>query len=89
MTCRRPEAVDDDEEDAFYEQLPFADVADVLRFVNQECQFLPALTPLQPRYVKEVVDENNLLAVIAGQAMNHRPRGRREGARDDSIRSSG
>ena len=71
LTCRRPEAVDDGQPDAFYEQLPFADVADVLRFVNQECHFLSALTPLQPRYVKQVVDENSLLAVIAAQAMNH------------------
>jgi TnpA family transposase len=72
LTCRRPKAADDDDEqDAFYDQLPFCDVADVLRFVNQECQFLSALTPLQPRYAKQVADENSLLAVIAAQAMNH------------------
>lgn len=71
LTCRRPAAEDDGQPEAFYEQLPCADVADVLRFVNKECQFLSALTPLQPRYVKQVVDENSLLAVIAAQAMNH------------------
>ena len=53
------------------EQLPFCDVADVLHFVNEECQFLSSLTPLQPRYAKQVADENSLLAVIAAQAMNH------------------
>ena len=71
LTCRRPKAEDDGEQDAFYEQLPFCEVADVLRFVNQECQFLSALTPLQPRYAKQGADENSLLAVIAAQAMNH------------------
>ena len=71
LTCRRPEAQDDGEQDSFYEQLPFCDVAEVLRFVNQECQFLWALTPLQPRYAKQVADENSLLAVITAQAMNH------------------
>jgi len=71
LTCRHPKAADDDEQDAFYDHLPFCDVADVLRFVNQECQFLSALTPLQPRYAKQIADENSLLAVIAAQAMNH------------------
>jgi hypothetical protein len=52
LTCRRPAAEDDDEPDAFYEQLSFCDVADVLRFVNRQCRFLSALTPLQPRYAK-------------------------------------
>ena len=71
LTCRRPKAEDDGEQDAFYEQLPFCDVADVLRFVNQECDFMSALTPLQPRYAKQAADENSLLAVITAQAMNH------------------
>ena len=46
-------------------------MADVLRFVNQECDFMSALTPLQPRYAKQAADENSLLAVITAQAMNH------------------
>ncbi len=58
-------------EQAFYEQLPFCDVADVLRFVNKQCGFLSALTPLQPRYVKKSVDTDSLIAVIIAQAMNH------------------
>jgi len=70
LTCRRSAAVDDDVPDAFYEQLSSCDVADVLRFVNQQCRFLSALTPLQPRYAKKVADEDSLLAVIAAQAMN-------------------
>ena len=58
-------------EKAFYEQLPFCDVADVFRFVNGQCQFLSALTPLQPRYAKKVADADSLMAVIIAQAMNH------------------
>lgn len=50
-------------EQSFYEQLPFCDVADVFRFVNGQCQFLAALTPLQPRYAKKVADADSLMAV--------------------------
>ncbi len=58
-------------EQGFYEQLPHCDVADVFRFVNGQCQFLSALTPLQPRYAKKVADADSLMAVIIAQAMNH------------------
>ncbi|TPG87753.1 Tn3 family transposase [Pseudomonas caspiana] len=58
-------------EKSFYEQLPFCDIADVFRFVNSQCQFLAALTPLQPRYAKKVADTDSLMAVIIAQAMNH------------------
>jgi TnpA family transposase len=58
-------------EQVFYEQLPHCDVADVFRFVNAQCQFLSALTPLQPRYAKKVADADSLMAVIIAQAMNH------------------
>ena len=58
-------------QDGFYEQLAFCDVADVFRFVNNECQFLSALTPLQPRYAKQGAEADNLMAVIIAQAMNH------------------
>lgn len=30
----------------FYEQLPFCDVTDVFRFVNEQCRVLPAMRPL-------------------------------------------
>ena len=58
-------------EKGLYEQLPHCDVADVFRFVNGQCQFLSALTPLQPRYAKKVADADSLMAVIIAQAMNH------------------
>jgi TnpA family transposase len=72
LTWRRPKA--DHEaarQDSFYEQLSFCDVADVFRFVNAQCQFLSALTPLQPRYAKQIADSDSLMAVIIAQAMNH------------------
>jgi TnpA family transposase len=58
-------------EAAFYEKLPLCDVADVCRFVDNECRFLAELTPLQPRYAKKVADPDSLMAVIIAQAMNH------------------
>ncbi len=72
LTWRRPKGENQKaREQGFYEQLPFCDVADVFRFVNGQCQFLSALTPLQPRYAKKVADADSLMAVIIAQAMNH------------------
>jgi hypothetical protein len=72
LTWRRPKAENQKaREQALYEQLPFCDVADVFRFVSGQCQFLSALTPLQPRYAKKVADADSLMAVIIAQAMNH------------------
>jgi TnpA family transposase len=72
LTWRRPKANQEAAlQDSFYEQLAFCDVADVFRFVNDQCQFLSALTPLQPRYAKQVADADSLMAAIIAQAMNH------------------
>lgn len=72
LTWRRPKAEDDSEQqDTFYDQLSSCDVADVFRFVDARCQFLSALTPLQPRYAKQPADADSLMAVIVAQAMNH------------------
>ena len=72
LTWRRPKADHDAARQGnFYEQLAFCDVADVFRFVNEQCPFLSALTPLQPRYAKQVADADSLMAVIIAQAMNH------------------
>lgn len=59
------------QEKRFYEQLQFCDVTDVFRFVNEQCRFLPAMKPLQPRYAKKEADADSLMAVIVAQAMNH------------------
>ena len=72
LTWRRPKANPEAAlQDHFYEQLAFCDVADVFRFVNDQCQFLSALTPLQPRYAKQAADADSLMAAIMAQAMNH------------------
>jgi TnpA family transposase len=72
LTWRRPKADNDAaHRDSFYEQLAFCDVADVVRFTNDQCRFLSALTPLQPRYVKQIADADSVMAVIIAQAMNH------------------
>ena len=72
LMWRRPKADNDAaRQDSFYEQLSFCDVANVVRFVNEQCQFLSALTPLQPRYAKRVADVDSVMAVVIAQAMNH------------------
>ncbi|HJX35502.1 MAG TPA: Tn3 family transposase [Dehalococcoidales bacterium] len=55
----------------FYAKLPARGIADIFRFVNEQCRFLSALTPLQPRYAKNIADEDSLMAVIIAQALNH------------------
>jgi len=55
----------------FYAKLQARDIADIFRFVNEQCHFLSPMTPLQPRYAKKIADEDSLMAVIIAQAMNH------------------
>ena len=72
LMWHKPKALDSaDAPDSLYGRLALTDIADVLRFVDRKCQFLSALTPLQPRYVKQGAEVNNLLAVITAMAMNH------------------
>ena len=72
LTWHRPKADKDKQlQQGFYGKLQPRDVADVFRFVNERCNFLSAMTPLQPRYAKKVADADSLMAVIIAQAMNH------------------
>ena len=72
LTWHRPKADKDKQlQQGFYGKLQARDVADVFRFVNERCNFLSAMTPLQPRYAKKVADADSLMAVIIAQAMNH------------------
>ncbi len=72
LSWRKPRVNNEEElTQDFYNKLPFKDIIDVLRFVNRECNFLSALTPLQPRYGKSDREEDCLLAAIISQAMNH------------------
>jgi TnpA family transposase len=72
LTWHRPKADKDKlRQQGFYGKLQARDIADVFRFVNEQCHFLSAMTPLQPRYAKKIADEDSLMAVIIAQAMNH------------------
>ncbi|MEI6828131.1 MAG: Tn3 family transposase [Desulfuromonadales bacterium] len=72
LTWHRPKADNDKSlQHGFYAKLQAHDIADIFRFVNEKCQFLSAMTPLQPRYAKNIADEDSLMAVIFAQAMNH------------------
>lgn len=62
---------DPESQDQFYRQLPACNIINVLQFVNEQCGFLQAFTPLQSRYAKKIPVENELFAVIMSQAMNH------------------
>lgn len=72
LSWRKPRIDKDDAlQSSFYAKLQARGVPDVFRFVNARCGFLSALTPLQPRYAKKIVDEDSLMAVLVAQAMNH------------------
>jgi TnpA family transposase len=72
LTWHRPKADRDEAlEKDFYAKLLASDITDIFRFVNEQCGFLSAMTPLQPRYAKKIADEDSLMAVILAQAMNH------------------
>lgn len=72
LTWRKPKANKDEAlQSGFYAKLPARGIADIFRFVNEQCHFLSALTPLQPRYAKKIADEDSLMAVIIAQALNH------------------
>lgn len=60
---------DAEQEEVFNDQLVFCDIADAFHLVDEQCRFLAAMTPLQPRYAKQGAD--NLMAVVVAQAMNH------------------
>jgi hypothetical protein len=72
LTWRKPKANKDKTfQSGFYDTLQARGIADIFRFVDERCQFLTALTPLQPRYAKKVADKDSLMAVIIAQALNH------------------
>ena len=72
LTWRKPRADKGEAlQSGFYAKLQVRDIADIFRFVNERCDFLSALTPLQPRYAKKIADDDSLMAGIVAQAMNH------------------
>ena len=72
LIWHRPKADKDKRlQQEFYGKLQARDFADIFRFVNEQCHFLSAMTPLQPRYAKRIADKDSLMAVIIAQAMNY------------------
>ena len=72
LTWHRPKANRDEAlQKGFYSKVTACDIADIFRFVDEQCCFLEAMTPLQPRYAKKIADKDSLMAVIIAQAMNH------------------
>lgn len=61
---------EDPQKQTFYDKLPLSDISDVLRFINEQCGFLSAFTPLQPRYNKQKLDDDHLIATLISQGMN-------------------
>lgn len=63
---------DEDSQNKFFKQLPFCEINNVLNFVNNNCNFLSAFIPLQPRYAKQdTSNKDRLIATILAQAFNH------------------
>lgn len=61
---------EDPQKQTFYDKLPLTHISDVLRFINEQCSFFSAFTPLQPRYSKQKLDDDHLIAVLISQGMN-------------------
>ena len=62
---------DEELKNRFYKPLPLCDIADVFRFVNEQCSYLFAFTHILHRYTKLPIDEDSVIAVIMAQALNH------------------
>lgn len=72
LHLQKPKANKDVEiQNRFYEKLPLKDIADVLRFVDQGCDFLSAFTHIQPRYSKQPINKDHVIATIIAQGMNN------------------
>jgi TnpA family transposase len=55
----------------FYKQMPLCDITDVMRYVHKSCNYLSALTHIQPRYSKQPAKVDCLIGTIIAQAMNN------------------
>ncbi len=71
LVKKPPEDSIEEVQEQFYNQVSPSNIINVFQFVNKECKFLKALTPLQSRYAKKIPNDNELFAVIMAQAMNH------------------
>ena len=55
----------------FYVQLPQTSLNNLLRFVNEKCQFINIFTHIKSRYAKSQADDDGILACIIANATNH------------------
>ncbi|AQS39746.1 transposase, TnpA family [Shewanella psychrophila] len=60
--------LDDGINNPFYEKLPVSGIGDVLRFVDEQTDFLAAFTHLQPKYAKSIPEAEVLNACILANA---------------------
>jgi TnpA family transposase len=65
------QAQDKEANNPFYAQLSQVGLSDVMRFVNQNCDFMKAFTHIKPHYSKSQADEDAILACITANATNH------------------
>ncbi|MGB0360508.1 MAG: Tn3 family transposase, partial [Endozoicomonas sp.] len=65
ITWRLPYKKQEDEvNNPFYEQLPQADIINVLQYVDQQASFLKSFRHIQPRYAKSLPDNSHILACL-------------------------
>ncbi len=55
----------------FYSQFPQVSLSNVLRFVNEHCQFIDAFAHIKSRYAKSRADEDSILACVIADATSH------------------
>lgn len=62
---------DKDINNPFYEQFPQVSLINMLRFVNQNCNFIDTFTHIKSQYSKNKANENEILACIIAHATSH------------------
>lgn len=61
---------DSEVDNPFYDQFPRVSLNQVLRFVNDHCDFMKAFTHVKSRYSKSKADDDSILACITALATN-------------------
>lgn len=62
---------DKDTNNPFYEQFPQVSLINMLRFVNQNCNFIDTFTHIKSQYSKNKANEDEILACIIAHATSH------------------
>ena len=61
---------DSEVDNPFYDQFPKVSLNQILRFVNEDCNFMRAFTHVKSRYSKSKADDDSILACITALATN-------------------